>query len=166
MDTTTNENTLAGEIEYLSCRDKFNQIFVDDSSNDVNICIWLREFKEVLAVLEFQPVLTKPERVYIDVLVDKASCMPFLVALEDDQQAILRASVALEQIRRDNLNGKLGQYLPHVEVARLKFLACYFLCGEVFSKKPHNYLAYSDGDLILERVRWIQIFRTPAKPSS
>ena len=64
-------------------------------------------------------MLRKPECVYIDILVDKASCMPFLVALEEDQQAILRASVALEQIRRDNLNGKLGQYLPHAEVTRL-----------------------------------------------
>ena len=84
-----------------------------------NICFWLREFKEILTVLEFQPVLTKPKRVYIDILMDKASCMPFLVALEEDQQAILRASVTLELIQRDNLNGKLRQYLPHVEVARL-----------------------------------------------
>ena len=127
MDTTPNVNTLAGEVEYLSCRDKFYQIFLDDANNDINICIWLRESKEVLTVLEFQRVLTKPERVYIDILVDKASCMPFLVALEEDQQANLRASVTLEQIPRDNLNGKLGQYLPHVEVVRLKFLACYFL---------------------------------------
>ena len=121
------------------------------SSGQCDACI--RECKEVLTVLEFKPVLTKPERVYIDILVDKASCMPFLVVLEEDQQAILRASVALEQIRRDNLNVKLGQYLPHVEVAGLKFLACYFLCGEVYSQKPHTYLPYSDRDLILERLR-------------
>ena len=100
MNTTTNENTLTGEVEYLSCLDKFYQIFLDDSNNNINICIWLRECKEVLTVLEFQSVLTKPERVYIDILVDKASCMPFLVALEEDKHAIPRASVALEQIQR------------------------------------------------------------------
>ena len=166
------------------------------------MCIWLRECREVLKVLAFKPELTKLDRFYLDILVDKASCkpiqvtlerdqpailkanparqllwkvgaisfyhvevarldifvhkascMPFLVALKEDQQAILRASVAPEQIRRDNLNGKFGQYLPHVEVARLKFLACYILCGEVYSQKPHTFMTFSDGDLILERLR-------------
>ena len=47
--------------------------------------------------------------------------MSFWVALERDQQAILRASAALEQIWRDNCIGKFGQYLPHLEAISSPF---------------------------------------------
>ena len=65
---------------------------LDDSNNDITICVLLREYKQVLIVLAFQPELTKPERTFLDTL----------VALEWEQQAILSANVALEQIPRDN----------------------------------------------------------------
>ena len=131
------KNTLAGDIEYLSCQDKFYQIFVDDSNNDVNICIWLREFKEVLAVLEFQPLLTKSERVYIGILVVKASCMPFLVALEEDQQAILRASVALEQIRETTLMESWGNIFP---MWRWRALSSWRFTSSVGKYFPRNHI--------------------------
>ena len=66
---------LVGENEYLSCLHKFYQTFLDDSNNDINICVWLRTCKAALIVLAFQPELTKPEMVYLDMLVDKASSM-------------------------------------------------------------------------------------------
>ena len=38
----------------LSCWDKFYQTFLDESNNDINVCVRLRECKESLTLLALQ----------------------------------------------------------------------------------------------------------------
>ena len=63
--------------------------------------------------------------------------MPFLVALEEDQRAILRASVAPEQIRRDNLMESWGNIFP---LWRWRVLSFWRASSSVEKCIPRNHI--------------------------
>ena len=157
---------------YLFCRERFESL-IRGPGGARKLRMWLEECSEALQSPPYQPKMSAAERVYVDILVDRASnlrpvsltdracliikmCSPLPLSGAQNYKLINKCEFILEQVRKDK--EKIEKYLPQGDVGRLKFEVCHFLCKEECGGNPHYYQAYIDPHLIDERARWVEVF--------
>ena len=170
---TTPESELAERGAYLFCRDRFYTL-IRAPGGALRLGTWMEGCTEALRTPQYQPEMSAAERVYVDILVDKASNIHIVALSDQTYEIIMKCSrlplsgvliyeltrsceYALKQIRRDQEN--LRKYLPQGDVGHLRFEVCHFLCKEEFSGIPHDYQAYLNPYLMDERACWVVVIR-------
>ena len=125
----------------------------------------MEECKETLRTPQYQPEMSAVERVYIDILVDKASNIRTVALskiiekctrLPHSGVQIHNLTIEVNMVRRDQ--EKLKKYIPQEDVGRLRLKVCHFLCKEEFTGTPHDYQAYLNLYLMDERAHWVEVF--------
>ena len=155
---------------YLFCRERFDSLIKGPGGTRM-LREWLEECGEALQSPPYQPEMLAAERVYIDILVDRASNIHPVKLSDRAYQIIKKCSrvpysgaqicnmmsiceYILEQVCRDQK--KIKEYLPQGDVGCLRF-EVHFHCKEEFSGSPLDYQAYFDPYLMDKRARWVEI---------
>ena len=141
------------DARYINCWDTFNML-IDLNKGREELKQWINLNISNFRENEHRPIMSKPEQVFTDIVVDKITSN-FLREADDVQTLIGMCMHAKELIERA---------LPLLEIQGvspryLYWLLCFHLCSQMFSETEYEFKSYIDPYFIETRVMWSMAFQ-------
>ena len=137
---------------YINCWDTFNML-LDLSKGKEELKQWITLNISNFRENKHHPIMSKPEQVFTDIVVDKITSN-FPKEAVDVQTLIGMCMHAKELIEKT---------LPLLEIQGvspkyLYSLLCFHLCSQMFSETEYEFKSYIDPYFIKTRVMWSMAF--------